>query len=379
MLAPKAFYFFYFAAFAALLPFLVLYYEQLEFTGQQIGILSAIFPLMMLAGAPIWGAIADTSQRHKTVLISLMGTSLAMAFIVSRVTTFTALALLVALFAFFIAPVIPLGDTAVLNILGEQRRNYGRIRVWGAVGWGLSAPLVGILTERFDLIWAFYAYILLMAVCMLNSLRLKVATSQTHDKRDINLHAFLTPAWRYCLTAAFLVGVGLAVSGNFVYLYLTELNATGVTVGLALTVATLSELPLTFYGRQLLARFQTQHLMLFALGCVILRLVLYGLFERPLLVLLVQLLHGFSFSIMWIAGVAYADEYAPAGKQATAQGLFSATMMGLGSATGGLVAGYLYDLTSTQRMFQLIALGLFAGAIVLALNSPYKVVATAND
>ncbi|MEM6430995.1 MAG: MFS transporter [Deinococcota bacterium] len=378
MLAPKGFYFFYFAAFAALLPFLVLYYEQLEFTGQQIGVLSAIFPLMMLAGAPIWGAIADASQRHKTVLLSLMGASLAMAFIVSRVTTFTALTLLVALFAFFIAPVIPLGDTAVLNILGEQRRNYGRIRVWGAVGWGLSAPLVGILTERFDLIWAFYAYMLLMAACMFNSLRLQVEASEKH-KRDTNLRAFLTPTWRYCLTAAFCTGIGLTVSGNFVYLYLTELSATGLIVGLALTMATLSELPLTFYGRQLLARFQSQHLMLFALACVVLRLVLYSLFESPLLVLLVQLLHGFSFSIMWIAGVAYADEYAPAGKQATAQGLFSATMMGLGGAAGGLIAGYLYDLIGTQRMFQSIALGLLLCTLLLAFNMPYRVTATAND
>ena len=39
---PFTFYFLYFAATAALIPFIVLYYQQLGFSGGQIGLLSAL-------------------------------------------------------------------------------------------------------------------------------------------------------------------------------------------------------------------------------------------------------------------------------------------------------------------------------------------------
>jgi MFS family permease len=55
---------------------------------------------------------------------------------------------------------------------------------------------------------------------------------------------------------------------------------------------------------------------------------------------------------MWIAGVAY-----PEGMKATAQGLLGAIMMGLGSAFGGLLGGFVYDLVDLSQMFILFGLG----------------------
>jgi hypothetical protein len=38
------------------------------------------------------------------------------------------------------------------------------------------------------------------------------------------------------------------------------------------------------------------------------------------------------FPAMWLSGVAYADEHAPAGLKSTAQGLFGAVAFGFGAA-----------------------------------------------
>ena len=68
----KAFYFCFYAAGAALMPFLVLYYESLGLTGRQIGFLAGISPLIALVGGPLWGALADMTNRHKLIWIILM-------------------------------------------------------------------------------------------------------------------------------------------------------------------------------------------------------------------------------------------------------------------------------------------------------------------
>jgi hypothetical protein len=78
-----------------------------------------------------------------------------------------------------------------------------------------------------------------------------------------------------------------------------------------------------------------------------------GLAASPLLVLATQQLNGVSFSAMWMAGVSYADENAPAGMSSSAQGLFGSTIYGVGGAIGGLLGGH--------------GLYLFFGVAVLAI------------
>ena len=40
---------------------------------------------------------------------------------------------------------LPLIDNSALAILGNQTEKYGQIRLWGSIGWGIGAPLIGPL------------------------------------------------------------------------------------------------------------------------------------------------------------------------------------------------------------------------------------------
>src|SRR5574342_137839 len=137
---PFSFYLLYFGAGACVFPYIVLYYQHLGFTGAQIGLLSAISPLISLVGAPFWTGIADTTHRHKLVMsLSIL---VCMGLIASYpfVGTFAAIFALGGLFSFMIAPVNSLADTATMAMLGDQQQMYGRVRVGGTVGWGVIAP-----------------------------------------------------------------------------------------------------------------------------------------------------------------------------------------------------------------------------------------------
>jgi PPP family 3-phenylpropionic acid transporter len=145
LLPAKSFYFLYFAAGASLAPFLVLFYRQQGLNEGEIGLLAGMQPLMTLAAASLWGGLADSTRQHRVLLrVALVGT-IAFALVLSRMGSFGGLVLVALAYAFFMAPIIPLVDNSVLELLGDRSERYGRIRLWGAIGWGIAGPVVGRL------------------------------------------------------------------------------------------------------------------------------------------------------------------------------------------------------------------------------------------
>ncbi len=360
MLKPKLLYFLYYAAAASLLPFLVLYYERLSLSGQQVGVLCALLPLATLLGVPLWSTAADLLQRHKTLILVAVGGALAATLLPLLTTSYLGLLVVVGALSLFTAPIMPLVDHLTLTLLQDQKSRYGALRLWGAVGWGVAAPITGFLTEQSGLRWAFFVAFGLLGLLWSVSYTLpKIGDGRaTEHARD--LRGFLTPTWTNFLLAAFTGGVCLAVSSNFLYLHMAALGISPTLVGLALTVATVSELPVFWFSGRLLKRYPASALLALALFVFSVRSLLYAFVLEPWLLLAVQLLHGATFSLLWVAGVAYADELAPGGMGATAQGLFTATVLGLGSAVGALVGGLLYDALGAAAMFKWTAAGVLA-------------------
>ncbi len=171
---PRLFYFCYFAAMASLTPFLALYYRQLGLSEGQIGLLAGIPPLLGLVAAPLWGALADATQQHRRLLTLAVIGSIGAVAILSQVTTLAWLLPVVALYAFCNNPIIPLVDNSVLLMLGDRKAEYGKHRLWGAIGWGVAAMVLGALIERAGLHWAFVGCIGLMGGCLYAAQKLNV-------------------------------------------------------------------------------------------------------------------------------------------------------------------------------------------------------------
>jgi PPP family 3-phenylpropionic acid transporter len=372
----KAFYFLFFAGLAAFAPFLTLYYEGLGMSGRQIGVLAAILPLVSLLAASLWGGLADATRQHRRLLGLAVAGTMACALALSAATSFVALALLVAGFAFFMAPINPLVDNSALAMLGERRNRYGRLRLWGAVGWGLSAPLIGRFVEQQGVHWSFLSYALIMGLALIVVLRLPISQASIGGAFWQGFRLLMgSRRWVLFLVVAFIAGLGAGIVNNYLFLYMNQLGASKTLMGLALTVATLSELTVFALSDRMLERWGTGRMLAASIIAMVLRLLAYSVVVTPWTVLLIQLLHGFTFAALWTAGVSYAHRSAPPGMGATAQGVFSGVTMGLATATGALIGGWLYQSAGAVLMFRWVGIGialalLAAGAAARYLAKP---------
>ncbi|MHB9032719.1 MAG: MFS transporter [Anaerolineae bacterium] len=369
LLRPKAFYFFYYAALAAISPFLVLFYRSLGLSGRDIGILTGLPPIIALVFGPVWAALADNRGAHRLVILVASGGALVVGYAFSLARGLTALLIITGVYSIFRAPIVALADSAVLNLLGDHKERYGSQRLWGAIGWGLAAPLVGELSQRWGLQYVFITYAVLGLASFISTLYLPTRQQASRQPIWHGLgHLFKQPAWIIFLVTMFLAGMGAATSSNYLFLRMEDLGSSRSLMGIALTVSSCSEIIVFGLFSRMLRAWGSRRLLLMSLAASSVRLLLYSLVKQPIWVLPIQLFHGLAFSLLWSAAVTYADSLAPAGFSASAQAVFGAVQSGLAYACGSLLSGMIYDSAGSTIVFQLASALVAAGFIILLIS-----------
>lgn len=362
---PFSFYFLYFAAFSALMPFFVLFYQRLGFSGPQIGLLTGIPPLITLVAAPFWTGIADARRWHKLVMGAGISVAVLSIFLLPSFTSFSVIFILIIVFNVFASPIASLADSATMNMLGEERAMYGRIRLGGTVGWGLFAPIAGALVQNYGLKLAFWSYSAIMLINFFVSQRFVHSSHEEGTARPSGIRILLTNRrWINFLFIAFLGGLGTFAVNAYLFPYMAELGARETTMGFALTISTLTEMPIFFFGDRLVKRFTNYGLLILALVMIAIRSLLLSAVSTPLMVLALQAFGGTIFPAMWLAGVSYADQNAPVGLKSSAQGLFGAMCFGFGSAVGGFLGGLLLESVGGRGMFLIFGIIVLVGLVI---------------
>ena len=363
---PFTFNFLLFAGFASFAPFIVLYYQQLGFSGAQISLLAGLPPLVTLISSPFLTSLADSTRRHKLIMSVgfIVVTVVMLAFPFLRI--FASVMFVVLLFNFFAAPLTSFADSATMTMLADEKEMYGRVRLGGTFGWGLAAPIAGALIKVYGLNMAFWGSAVMMFLGLIVSQRFSFG-KHAETKSQGSIRDLLSrPHWILFLALAFIGGIASASVASYFSPYMKELGADEFIIGITLLVASLTEIPVYFFGDRLLKKFTSYGLLIFALVITGLRSLLFAASGAPIYAILASLLNGLTFPAMWIAGVSYADEHAPEGMKSTAQGLFGAMTFGFGSAVGGLMGGILLESIGGRALFLVYGVVVLLGVAVIA-------------
>jgi MFS transporter, PPP family, 3-phenylpropionic acid transporter len=358
----KGYFFFIYFGLGGLFPLLTVYLQDdVGLSGAQIGVITSIGPVVMILIQPVWGMFSDYTKRPKLLLtVASVGAGLSGLTYVFAEEYFLFVTI-AALLAVFQSAVIPLSDSIAMNYVRRHGGDYGKIRMWGAVGFAIAVWIMGNLSDIFGLQVIFYGFAIVLFISAFFSTGMpnETATAKVDLKggmrRLIKVDGFIL-----FLFITFLV-YGPIMANNFYFGVLIQFVGGSLAgVGFAFLLAAGSEVPFMrwagawIYRRGILT-------ILFAAALISgLRWIFYAAGPDPVWIYVTTIMQGFSIGLFVPAALQYVSEISPKEVRATAVSIYAAVGNGVGAFFFSMSAGLLID------WFSILAVYLFYGVCTLS-------------
>jgi PPP family 3-phenylpropionic acid transporter len=361
------FYFFYFAFIGAFAPYFALYLESIGYSAALIGIVLAVPPAMRIFAPYLWGHVADrTARRVATACYTgFAGTVCYAAVFFTESPGWLVVA--IALWTFFWSAALPLMETTTLDHLRGRTGEYGRIRLWGSVGFILAVAGVGWLLDRTDirvLLWIVAATLIGILLC---AWRVPEAAHAGGEAASTPIGRVVRrPEVIALITACMLMSVAHGPYYTFFSIHLVDLGYSKTAVGWLWALGVAAEIAVFAYLPWFYRSFSAQVLLLasFALAALRFLLIAWAAHLLPLL-LLAQILHAASFGVFHSAALATVHRLFAGGSRARGQALYSSLSFGLGGMLGGLGSGLAWERFGAASTFTAAAACASAGLLLL--------------
>jgi PPP family 3-phenylpropionic acid transporter len=362
----SGFYFLFFVTVGIYLPFWSLYLKSINFSAEQIGIISAIVVGTKIFSSYLWGWIVDhTAQRMRVIQIASLFTALSFIAVLF-IKDFWALAFIIFLFAIFWSASLPQVDAATLSSLGESSHAYTIIRLWGSVGfiaivWGL-----GIVFESISISYVPLILLISLVLVWLLTLSIPEIPAEHHDDSHGSLKIILSkPKVIALLLACFLMLVSHGPYYTFYSIYLEDYGYSRSFIGQMWALGVIAEVVLFLFMHRLIVVFGLRKLLLLSLLSATIRWLLIAYFVDHLVLLgIAQLLHAATFGICHAVAIQYVHKYFRGKLQGRGQALYSSTSFGAGFAIGSLLTGYGWESLGATTCFTIASVSAFLAMII---------------
>lgn len=350
--ALKMFIFFYFSTIGLFLPYLPLLFRSKGLSDWQVGILFSVGPLVTIAVQPFWGFISDRFKTVKKMIMLQLSVTVVLSFFVFRINQFELLIPALFVFNVFAFPIIPLMDSLSLSSARSTNGHYGAFRLWGSLGFALSALFFGFLFRRLDLELFPVCYSALLLLCLILSFFLvdAVYVGKKAGLKDVRHMLSNKGIITFLLLTALLSSTNRA-NDAFLGIFIKQLGGHSDTVGYAWTVAALSEVPVLAMGGVLVARFGELRLLTAAAAIFAVRWALFHFISNPNAIIFIQLTHSLSFGLFFLCSVSYMSKLVPDRLRSSGQGLLAAFIGGIAGIAGSTLGGAIMSGMGPRTMY----------------------------
>jgi len=357
-------YFIYFGVLGIFLPYFNLYCYHLGFSGLQIGILSALRSLAMVLFPLIWGSLADRFQIRKPIYILCTFLSASIWLFYLFFVDFWPMLIITALFGIFYAPIISFLEAVTMDVLGKEKKSYGRIRAWGSISFIVMVLVLGKIIDMYSveiILILILAGSLIMAAISVGIPAIKPKKQELLQPGADSLRQRRVIVFLFC---AFLMLVSHGAYYGFFSIHLENLGYDSTFIGIAWALASTAEILVMIKSDKIFDRFSLENVLFFSFLVAAARWMILFFAGSTVVILLSQILHAVTYGTFHMASILYIDRLAPGQAKTLGQAVNNALTYGLGLMVGFFINGYVYEITGSHTLFLMSALIALAGGML---------------
>ncbi len=379
----------YFAGFGVFLPFFPVWLDWLGLSAGWIALLVAVPLIVRVATMSL---VTDAAEHFDDPRLPILGLSVAtfLLFAVlpvsslfsSMATVFTSpwsLLVIIALMAVGWNALLPLSDALGIQLARQSGADYGRVRVWGSIGFIAVSFGAGAVIDVYgpDLV----PWLVLVSFGLLVLVSVSLPRSFVQPKADVargdggEKRTKLRSGWLFFLrrkgAMSVFIGCGLiqashAVLYGFGSLSWAEQGFSETSIGMLWSFGVLCEIVLFAVSAPVIARLGARGLLILGgLGATI-RWIVFAFSPDLGFTFGLQVFHAFSFGMTHLALISYVARRARPRELRGAQGVYG-VVSGALMAVATLAAGPLYA-SFGAGAYSVMGVMTFAGVVIIFVN-----------
>ena len=357
-------YFIYFGVLGIFLPYFNLYCYHLGLSGLQIGSLAGLRSMAMVLFPLIWGALADRFQYRKPIYILCTFASTSIWVLYLFFFDFWPMLIITALYGMFFAPIISFLEAVTMDVLGQEKKSYGRIRAWGSISFIVTVLILGKIIDL-------YSLDIILSLILGGSLALAAISilvpaikTRTQDLLTPGAGSLLEKRVIIFLFCGFLMLVSHGAYYGFFSIHLENLGYGSTFIGIAWALASTAEILVMLKSEKIFGRFSLENVLFFSFLVAAVRWMVLFFAGSAAVILLSQILHAATYGTFHMASILYIDRLSPGPIKTLGQSVNNALTYGLGLMVGFFINGYVYGITGSYPLFLMSTFIALAGGML---------------
>lgn len=332
--------FFYFGM-GVLFTFLSVYFvQETPLKSEQVTLMMSFVPIISFISSNFFAYLSDRTRKYKTILITTLILTMASALLLAQ-TAGTELVIVVigayCLFSFFMPAPGNLTENFTLQYAKEKKIPYGRIRLFGSLGYAIAGQVAGYLTNQFGLTIIFYIFAICLFIPMLFVPRFPdIDVSEEHESLQEETgnfrQLFKNRKFTTILLCSFFILAALQVTNIFFGIYIIKYAHLDLAfLGMMTLISAGTEIPMMYLSNTLIEKFGVYKILALAACLNALRFVAYFMFPVSWVIILVTLTHGIGYGSAFTAIMHLIERDVPAKMRASAISMNTTLAIGLGN------------------------------------------------
>lgn len=353
------FLFAYYSHAGAFATYVSLFFAARGMTAPQIGVLISLIQVLRIIGPNLWGWLADVTGKRVAVLrATVVGAMLATCglFFAEGFNQF--LIVMVAL-NLFTSGQAPLAEALTLAEMKGDISGYGKVRMWGSVGFIIAVLAGGYVLEWWGVAALPWMALALMACTLAASLRIHPGAAPVHHagKGPALLSVLRRPEVITFFLQAALMFAGHMALNAFYSLYLERAGYSKPVIGIMWSVGVLCEVMFFYYQVEVFVRYSARVVTMAAFALAVMRYPMIAMGAGSIVVLAIaQVMHAGTFAAHHSASIVTMQRWFAGPLQARGQALYASLAFGVGGTLGGLSMSYFWDRFGPASVYWLAAL-----------------------